>query len=376
MAAAKSSTAIGDDQQQSISAQSAAIQILQKPFPGRLTFSRAAQKPKQMTCAIGTHSVGHQHLHTLAGRGTSHSETDAIKKQIRPFILQRRLMKATHRLIQTARQPGNGLRTDRLVGQSGDDSPHLTRDRQVRQVVHKNDPSLNWITATAFTGSDNEEAYLQFLNSFAQIEQMDTALGKAAGTLFSTADFNQNVAESQESGRNIIAHLREDLSFKTDQFDPATVKFYYVSFRRLKPGSMPQLAALRKDINALLKTANFDESWLQYDVAFGMPTPTVITVSTLKSLAEMDADQSSAYEAAVPKALREQFTSFVRDNVLFSENVIYKVKPELSHPSQALVAANPDFWTVKEPEQAPVVAKKKSNKKQGVEPAAPKQKAN
>ena len=277
---------------------------------------------------------------------------------------------------QSGNAPPKILMISRISIKEGKMMQYQGLDRQVRQLVHKNDPALNWITATAFTGSDNEEAYLQFVNSFAEIEQMDTAFGKAAGTLFTTADFNQNVAESQESGRNIIAHLREDLSFKSNQFDPATAKFYYISFRRLKPGSMPQLTALRKDINALLKTANFDESWLQYDVAYGMPTPTVIVVRTLKSLAELDTDQSSAYEAAVPKALREQYTSFIRDNALFSENVIYKVKPELSHPSPALVAANPDFWTVQEPEQAPVVAKKKSSKKQGIEPAALKQKAN
>ena len=277
---------------------------------------------------------------------------------------------------QSNNAPPKVLMISRISIKEGKIMQYQGLDRQVRQLVHKNDPNLNWITATAFTGSDNEEAYLQFANSFAEIEQMDTAFGKAAGTLFTTTDFNQNVAESQESGRNIIAHLREDLSFKAERFDPATAKFYNISFRRLKPGSMPQLTSLRKDINALLKTANFDEGWLQYDVAYGMPTPTIVIVSTLKSLGELDSDLSSAYEAAVPKALREQFTAFVRDNVLFSENVIYKVKPELSHPSQALVAANPDFWTVKEPEQAPVVAKKKSNKKQNVEPAALKQKGN
>jgi hypothetical protein len=75
-------------------------------------------------------------------------------------------------------------------------------DKQVRQVVHKSDPNLNWITATAFTGADNEETYFQFANSYAEIEQADAAFGKAAGSLFMSAEFNQTVAESQDSGRN------------------------------------------------------------------------------------------------------------------------------------------------------------------------------
>jgi hypothetical protein len=55
-----------------------------------------------------------------------------------------------------------------------------------------------------------------------------------------------------------------------------------------------------------------------------------------------------------------------------SDAVIYQVKPELSHPSQNLVAANPSFWTVAETEAAPVVAKK-GKSRQAVQPASIKQ---
>lgn len=248
-------------------------------------------------------------------------------------------------------------------------------DRQVRQVVHKNDPNLNWITATAFTGSDNEETYFQFANSYADIERADAAFSKAAGSLFMSADFNQTVAESQESGRNIIAKLRDDLSYNADKFDPANAKYWYVSYRRSKPGSGPQLTSLRKDIIAQLKAANYDDHWLVYEVEYGMPAPTYVIVRDLKSLADLDTDNSKSYEGAVATNLRQQNTSWIHENGILSESVIYRVKPELSHPAQSIVAANPSFWTVQETEQAPVVAKKKA-KKQAVEPAALKEKAN
>lgn len=247
-------------------------------------------------------------------------------------------------------------------------------DKQVRQLVHKNDPNLTWITATAFTGQDNEETYFQFANTYAEIEQMDTAFGKAAGTLFANADFNQTVAQSQDSGRNVIARLREDLSYNADKFDPANATFWYVSYRRTKPGVGAQMASIRKDILAELKTANYDDHWLVYEVEYGMPTTTYVVVKDLKSMADLDNDLSKSYESAVPTNLRQQFASWVKENGIFSENVIYRVKPELSHPAQSLVAANPSFWTVKETEETPVVAKKK-NRKQAVEPAAIKEKA-
>lgn len=248
-------------------------------------------------------------------------------------------------------------------------------DKQVRQMVHKSDPNLNWITATAFTGADNEETYFQFANNYAGIEQADAAFGKAAGSLFMNADFNQTVAESQESGRNIIAKLRDDLSYNADKFDPANAKFWYVSYRRIKPGSGPQFTSLRKDIIAQLKAANYDDHWLTYEVEFGMPTPTFLIVRDLKSLADLDTDQSKAYETAVANNLRQQQTSWIHENGVLNESVIYRVKPELSHPAPSIMAANPSFWTVQETEAAPVVAKKK-NKKSEVQPAALKEKTN
>jgi len=248
-------------------------------------------------------------------------------------------------------------------------------DKQVRQVVHKSDPNLNWITATAFTGADNEETYFQFANSYAEIEQADAAFGKAAGSLFMSAEFNQTVAESQDSGRNIIAKLREDMSYNADKFDPANAKFWQISYHRNKLGSGPQLASLLKDINSQRKAANYDDHWLVYQVEYGMPASAFVVVKDLKSLADLDVDRSKAYEAAVASNLRQQFVSWSHENAILVEGVIYRIKPELSHPAQSIVAANPSFWTVQETEQTPVVAKKK-NKKQEVQPAALKEKTN
>ena len=241
-------------------------------------------------------------------------------------------------------------------------------DRQVRQIVHKNNPNLNWITATAFTGNDNEETYFQLLNSYAEIEQANDDFGKAAGTLFTSADFNQTVAGTQESGRNIIAKFREDLSYNADKFDPANAKFWSVTYRRDKPGSTAQLASIREDINAQLKAANYDTRALVYEVTYGMPATSYIILRDLPSLSVLDTDLTKQYETAVAKNLRQQYVAYNHENMMTSETVLYQVKPELSHPPQNLVAANPSFWTVKESE-APVVAKKGKGK-QAVEPAA------
>jgi hypothetical protein len=249
---------------------------------------------------------------------------------------------------------------------------YQTLDKQVRQTVHKNNPNLNWITATAFTGSDSEETYFMFANSFADIERTSDDFGKAAGSLFSTTEFNQNIAESQESGRSIIATFREDLSYNPEKFDPANAKFWAVTYRRDKPGSGQQFKSMREDLIAALKAANYDSHALVYEVRYGMPSTSYIILRDLPSLSVLDTDLSKQYESAVPKALRQEQTAYAQQNVMASDAVIYQVKPELSHPSQNLVAANPSFWTVAETEAAPVVAKK-GKSRQAVQPASIKQ---
>lgn len=241
-------------------------------------------------------------------------------------------------------------------------------DREVRQTIHKSNPNLNWITAVSFTGNDNEETYFQLLNSYAEIEQANNDFGKAAGALFASADFNQSVAGTQESGRNIIAKFREDLSYNADKFDPANGKFWSVTYRRDKPGSGAQLASIREDINAQLKAANYDARALVYEVTYGMPATSYIILRDLPSLSVLDTDMTKQYETAVAKNLRQQYVAYNHENMLMSETEIYQVKPELSHPPQNLVAANPSFWTVKENEES--VVAKKGKGKQAVEPAA------
>src|SRR5271157_6636870 len=118
-------TAVGDDQQQLLAFQPAAIQILEQTFPGALAFALTAQKAQQLPGAVGAYPIGHQHVYPLPSAGPAHPQTDAVQKQVRPFVLQRRLLKLPHRLVQIARQAGHGLRTDRLARHDRHQPPHL-----------------------------------------------------------------------------------------------------------------------------------------------------------------------------------------------------------------------------------------------------------
>src|SRR5580704_19109845 len=64
-------TTIGDNQQQLLALQSAAIQILQQTFPGALAFAFTAHKDQELPGTVGPYSVSHQHVHPLSARRPS-----------------------------------------------------------------------------------------------------------------------------------------------------------------------------------------------------------------------------------------------------------------------------------------------------------------
>src|SRR4029077_13706079 len=120
-------TAVGDDQSQVLALQPSSVQILQQALPVRLTFSLAAQEGQQMPSAVAPHPIAHQHLYSLASRGTPHPQAHSIQKQVSILVTQPRLVKLTNRLVQIAGQLRYGLRAHHLAGQRGHHPPHLPR---------------------------------------------------------------------------------------------------------------------------------------------------------------------------------------------------------------------------------------------------------
>ena len=242
--------------------------------------------------------------------------------------------------------------------------------RQVRQVSRTGNANVHWVAGTSMTGSGPEVVFLEFYNSYADVEQGHEAFHKAAESLFRSADFSRDASDSITGSRGIIARFREDLSYRPEKLDIANSTRWEIETVRLKPGTSRDWADLIKESIEFHKRANIDEHWIAYEVEFGMPAPAVIFIRDLRSLADLDVDLMEAHKAAIPESHRRRSADFMRDSVTSVESSLISVSPELSHPSDAIVAANPSFWTVKEPE---TVAKGKGKGKAPVQPAVMKE---
>jgi hypothetical protein len=77
---------------QPVSLQAPPVQVVEQRFPVGMALSASAQKGQQLATTIALHSIGHQHLHSLAARRPPHPQAHSIQKQIRPVIVQACLM--------------------------------------------------------------------------------------------------------------------------------------------------------------------------------------------------------------------------------------------------------------------------------------------
>jgi hypothetical protein len=242
--------------------------------------------------------------------------------------------------------------------------------RQVRQAATTGNANYNWIATRPITGNTNETVFINFADSYAQVEQSMGSFSKATEATFKSADFTRTVADSQASVNGVVASLREDLSYRPEKLDIANARTWEVSIVRLKPGTEMDFADMEKESIELHKRNNIDEHWVTYQVQYGTQAPAFIFIKGLRSLADLDKDLKDAHKAVFTSSIRRRFADTAKDSILFERSTLYNVRPEISRPSEALVAANPDFWTVKEPEPTVAAKGKKAKTTSGVQPAA------
>jgi hypothetical protein len=244
-------------------------------------------------------------------------------------------------------------------------------NQQVRQALNDGNASYHYVAMTPLAGSGGVVEFVSFYDEFSEIETAMKSFNQSAGPLMKTAEFNRDAADSVQGTHGIIAKYRPDLSYNPQKLDLANATSWDLSFIRLKPGYTRDFEDLEKQSIELHQKGNIDENWVVYQVEYGAKTPSFIFLRALKSLADLDVDRKAAHDAVFTEVIRRQFMRTAKEAADFEEKTILTVRPDLSRPPQALVAANPTFWTVKDEAMAAGKMKKKS----AVKPVAIKESA-
>lgn len=253
-------------------------------------------------------------------------------------------------------------REDIKVGKMG---AHDELARQVRQTATTTNSSFRWIAGSPVAGNTSEFVVMSGYDSYADIEKGFKEFSNLVRANLVRAEFTREAVESHNKLQTIIARYREDLSYRPETIDPAKARYWQITIVQVRPGTASQIEDNHKQVAAAMKQHNADVHWATYQVQYGLGGPAFIRFSALQSLADLDVDRSAVMQKVWSPTLRSVIDSSSRESVVRSETLLLGVRPEVSRPSESMLAANPEFWTVSE---QPAVAEREQRRP--VRPAA------
>ncbi|MDT8067462.1 MAG: hypothetical protein ROO76_04780 [Terriglobia bacterium] len=235
---------------------------------------------------------------------------------------------------------------------------------QYRRAVDTVKSDSYWITASSLTGDLRQLTFVSFYNSMAAAEKDFADPAISAEVKRVNPNFWTETGAAELEPRGSVAVYREDLSFQPGKVPPPEVKWWRIKTIHVKPGYRTAFADLMKEEIELLNNAKVDEHFAVYEVIAGVPTTGQVyyIVTQMKSLGEMDADYSEQMKPFVTPVIREHLEAVVQKIVTRVEDNLLMVRPDLSRAPQAFLAANPVFWTIKEPETVAAKGKAKAKK--------------
>ena len=250
---------------------------------------------------------------------------------------------------------------------SGKFSVYTKVTAQFRDAVNSAAPDIYWVAGSPITGESDRVTYVTFHDNLASVEKMMKGFDKVDALLAKNVSMAAQEAESTAGTHWVLAEYNKDISYRPDMVPLSHTTWWSTTLLSLRPGCRDDLKDLAKQVIDLHKKAGDNEHWIAYDIRAGYAEPTILFVEPMRSLADEDQEPNAAEKEAFDNPLvKGAFSKFDRECVTHIESQYTRVEPSLSRPPQSLVAANPDFWTIKE--EAPAVATK--SKKGAVQPAA------
>ncbi len=155
-------------------------------------------------------------------------------------------------------------------------------------------------------------------------------------------------AEFVESVRTIQARARPDLSHG-EYPDIAKQRYWEITVFRVRPGHGWAFDSVSKMYGAAAQRAATGATWRVYEVTAGMPAPTYLVFSSVKSFGDFDEMMSSDEKTMRAMSSTDLATlgKMWTDGVLSSETNRYRLDPGQSYVSRETRMVDADFWMPK-----------------------------
>jgi hypothetical protein len=155
-------------------------------------------------------------------------------------------------------------------------------------------------------------------------------------------------AEYINSFRIVQAAARTELSFGTFP-DLSKARFFEVTTFRIRPGHEQQFEEASKAYLAAAGRSAPKASYRIYEVMAGMPSPTILIISSVEKYADFDqtfADDKAIWKGATPEEMAV-LQKFASEGLVSSESNRFRVDPVQSYVSKETRAQDPEFWNPK-----------------------------
>jgi len=254
-------------------------------------------------------------------------------------------------------------------------------NRFVQLLAHAKsmkEPTYNRIGMTPIAGNPNEVTYIYFYDSLDEWAKSQQNIEKWTNTPGPMKTFFDKINEPYDGGedlhtsqRSLIAVYQPELSYNP-RANIGTARYLSVTTLRAKPGHYGDFLKVVGMYISALKKMKSDDHFAVYEVQGGAREGLFLVLSSMPSLAEMDAMMERGKE--FPKAMGDklgEFEELVSKSMDPSDTVIYAFRPTMSHPPDEIVKADPTFWSWQMPPDNNALTASKTKQANGKRRAKP-----
>ena len=207
-----------------------------------------------------------------------------------------------------------------------------------------------WFGAQSFTGP-LEGLYLNFFESFAEMNAANDALNKAVAASPALAQMQEQLLTCTSSVTNAFAVRRDDLGYRWDSIDFSKARVLRVATIQVRQGHEAEFTEAIRGLRAAYARLNATAYWVTYQVTAGAPSSTFVIFLPMRSLDEMDdyINRLPALPEAEGPTVAQKLQQIARDAYRSWDSELFSVSPSQSHMPADFVAGDPAFWRTAQP---------------------------
>jgi hypothetical protein len=145
-----------------------------------------------------------------------------------------------------------------------------------------------------------------------------------------------------------VLTFNEEQSLRA-KFDIAHARYFEISLFQVRPGHGKEWDEIVKLVLAAYEKIP-DAHWATYEVAYGQfPNRTYVIFSPMKSASEIDQEfaQNKDFAAAMGEDGMKKLAELEAKAIESTQTNLFAFNPKISHPPDAWIKSDPDFWKPK-----------------------------